>query len=59
MGGLAHYLEDEGIRTTQIALIRKHTEEIKPPRALAVSFELGRPLGAPNDPQFQIKVLNT
>ena len=57
MGGLAHYLEDEGIRTTQIALIRKHTEEIKPPRALAVSFELGRPLGAPNDPQFQIKVL--
>ena len=24
MGGLAHYLEDEGIPTTQIALIRKH-----------------------------------
>ena len=57
MGGLAHYLEDEGIPTTQIALIRKHAEEIKPPRALAVPFELGRPLGAPNEPGFQRRVL--
>ena len=57
MGGLAHYLESEGIPTTQIALIRKHAEEIKPPRALAVPFELGRPLGAPNEPDFQRRVL--
>lgn len=57
MGGLAHYLESEGIPTTQIALIRKHAEEIKPPRALAVPFELGRPLGAPNEPEFQRRVL--
>lgn len=59
MGGLAHYLEEEGIPTTQIALIRKHAEEIKPPRALAVPFELGRPLGAPNEPDFQRRVLRT
>ena len=57
MGGLAHYLESEGIPTTQIALIRKHAEEIKPPRTLAVPFELGRPLGAPNEPDFQRRVL--
>lgn len=57
MGGLAHYLESEGIPTTQIALIRKHAEEIKPPRALAVPFELGRPMGAPNEPDFQRRVL--
>ena len=57
MSGLAHYLEDEGIPTTLIALIRKHAEEIKPPRALAVPFELGRPLGAPNEPDFQRRVL--
>lgn len=57
MGGLAHYLEEEGIPTTQIALIRKHAEEIKPPRALAVPFELGRPLGGPNEPDFQRRVL--
>lgn len=57
MGGLAHYLESEGIPTTSISLIRKHTEEIKPPRALAVPFELGRPYGAPNDPDLQRRVL--
>lgn len=57
MGGLAHYIEDEGIPTTQISLIRTHTEKIKPPRALAVPFELGRPMGAPNEPEFQRRVL--
>lgn len=57
MGGLAHFIEDEGIATTQFSLIRKHTEGIRPPRALAVPFELGRPLGAPNEPAFQRRVL--
>ena len=58
MGGLAHYFEDEGIATTQISLIREHTLKIKPPRALWVSFPLGRPLGTPNDPEFQRDVLS-
>ncbi len=57
MGVLSHILEDEGIPTTHISLIRNHTEKIKPPRALAVPFELGRPLGAPNEPDFQRRVL--
>ncbi|MCG2750332.1 MAG: hypothetical protein L6301_00630 [Desulfobacteraceae bacterium] len=57
MGGLAHFFEDEGIPTTQISLIRIHTEKIQPPRALWVSFELGRALGVPDDPDFQKKVL--
>jgi hypothetical protein len=56
VGALAHYLENNGIPTTQISLIAKHTEIIKPPRALWVPFELGRPLGTPNQPQFQTKV---
>lgn len=43
--------------TTQISLIREHTEKIKPPRALWVSFELGRPLGVPDDPAFQTRVV--
>ncbi len=54
---LARYLEEEGVPTTQISLIRLNTEKIKPPRALWVPFELGRPLGIPNDPDFQKKVL--
>lgn len=57
MGGLAHFIEREGIPTTQVSLIRAHTEQIKPPRALAVPFELGRPFGAPNEPGFQRRVL--
>lgn len=43
--------------TTQISLIKEHSLTIKPPRALWVSFPLGRPLGIPNDPAFQKDVL--
>jgi hypothetical protein len=57
VGGLAHFLEDEGLATTQISLIRPQTENTRPPRALWVPFEMGRPLGAPNEPAFQLKVL--
>ncbi len=37
--------------------MRFQTEEMKPPRALWVPFELGRPFGTPNDPAFQTRVL--
>ncbi len=57
MGALGHYLEREGIPTAQISLIREQTAAIKPPRALWVPFMLGRPFGAPNEPDFQRKVL--
>ena len=43
--------------TTQISLIREHTEAIRPSRALWVPFILGRPFGVPNDPAFQTRVL--
>jgi hypothetical protein len=57
VGAVGHYLEHEGIPTTQISLIREHTEVIRPPRALWVPFMMGRPLGAPGNPEFQRKVL--
>jgi len=57
VGALGHYFEEEGLATTQISLIRMHTEAIKPPRALWVPFELGRPLGIPDDPAFQKRVV--
>jgi hypothetical protein len=56
VGALAHYLEERGIPTTQVSLIAEHTEIIRPPRALWVPFQLGRPLGAPDYPEFQRKV---
>ncbi len=43
--------------TTSISLIRPQTERIRPPRALWVPFPLGRPLGAPDDPELQHGVL--
>ena len=57
MSGLAHYLEEEGLSTVIISLIRVHTETMNPPRALWVPFELGRPFGLPGDPAFQHKVM--
>ncbi len=57
MSGLAHYFEDEGLATVVIALVREHVEKMRPPRALWVPFELGRPLGEPDDVELQRQVL--
>ncbi len=57
MGALSHFIEREGVPTSQISLIREQTAAIKPPRALWVPFMLGRPFGTPNEPEFQRRVL--
>jgi hypothetical protein len=57
VSALGHYLEEEGIATVAISLIRPQTENTKPPRALSVPFELGRPLGPPSDQAFQRRVI--
>jgi len=57
VSALGHYLEEEGIATVAISLIRPQTENTKPPRALWVPFELGRPFGPPNDRAFQKRVI--
>jgi hypothetical protein len=57
VSALGHYLEEEGIPSVAISLIRPQTEHTKPPRALWVPFELGRPFGPPGDPVFQKRVL--
>ena len=57
MCALGHYLESNGIATVVIGLIPQHVERIKPPRALLVPFELGRPMGPPNEVTFQQRVL--
>ena len=57
MSALAHYLEEEGIAAVAIALIRPQAENTRPPRALWVPFELGRPIGPPSDAAFQKRVI--
>jgi hypothetical protein len=57
VSALGHFIEEEGIATVAVALIRPQAERTRPPRALWVPFELGRPFGPPSDPAFQRQVL--
>jgi len=54
---LSYFLERTGLMTTGISLVRENTAHMKPPRALWVSFPLGRPLGKPDDAAFQHRVI--
>ena len=57
MSALGHYLEEEGLSSVAISLIRPQSENTRPPRALWVPFELGRPFGPPSNPVFQKRVI--
>jgi D-proline reductase (dithiol) PrdB len=57
VSALAHFIEDEGIATTGISLVREHTAGYRPPRFLWVPFPLGRPFGPPGAQAFQRRVL--
>ena len=59
MSALAHFLEDEGVPTVALSLIRLHSEKVGNPRSLWVPFELGRPLGPPLDAPFQTRVIES
>ncbi len=50
--------EAAGLSTVAIVPIRDVAERMRPPRALAVEFPLGLPLGKPGDPDFQHRVLD-
>lgn len=50
-------LEDRGLATTVIGLVRPHMERSGNPRGLFVPFPLGRPLGEAGDAAFQGRVL--
>ncbi len=58
MSGLAHILEGAGLATVALALIPQHARGMRPPRALAVPFDLGRPLGTPGDAALQREVVD-
>ena len=57
MSVLSHIFENAGLATVGISLVRGQAETVKPPRMLNVNFPLGRPLGKPDDPEFQTSVL--
>lgn len=57
MGVLARILEEAGIATVGLSLVRRQAENIKAPRFLHCQFPLGRPLGRPGDAEFQLDVI--
>jgi len=57
--GLAHIFENQGFSTVLVGFVKEHIEAIKPPRALWLNFPMGRPLGKPNNPEYQKKVIRS
>lgn len=54
---LANYFESQGFSTVLVGFVREHIEAVKPPRALWLNFPMGRPMGKPNDPDYQMTVI--
>lgn len=52
-------IERIGIATVSISLLRNVTEISKPPRSLFVPFNLGFPLGEPNNVELQMKIIKS
>lgn len=57
-GLIARALEESGISTVTISLLREVTEKVRPPRALEVPYGFGFPLGQANDVKLQHMILN-
>jgi len=54
---LSHIFEAAGLVTVGISIVRGQAETARPPRMLHCEFPLGRPLGKPDDAEFQRRVL--
>lgn len=54
---VAAELERRGIATVAVQLLREIAEAVGPPRALLVPYPLGYPLGGPDDPALQRRVV--
>jgi len=57
VSALGHMLENRGFATVAIGLVRHQMEQVRPPRGLWTPFQLGRPLGEPENTAFQRRVL--
>jgi D-proline reductase (dithiol) PrdB len=57
VGLIAAELEQRGITTVCVVLLREVAEKVRPPRALFVPFRHGYPLGLPNDAATQRTVI--
>ncbi len=59
VGLIQRAIEYAGITTVSLSLLREITEKIQPPRALFVPFQLGYPLGKPDNVELQTRIIRT
>lgn len=57
VGLIQRAVEEAGISTVSITLVAFISEQVKPPRALAVPYSFGHPLGEPNNPELQHAII--
>ncbi len=57
VGLIQSLIEKQGIPTVSITLLKEITREISPPRALFVDQALGYPLGEPENPELQRRII--
>jgi hypothetical protein len=57
VGLIQRAIEYASITTVSISLLREITEKIRPPRALFVARPLGYPLGEPDNPNLQTRIM--
>lgn len=57
MGLIASAIEKTGIPTVCLSLLREVAVKVKPPRCLFVPFSHGFPLGKPNQPELQHRII--
>jgi D-proline reductase (dithiol) PrdB len=57
VGLVQSVIEKAGIATVSVTLLTEVTERVAPPRALAVDRPLGYPLGEPNNPDLQKRII--
>jgi len=58
-GQVARVLEEKGIATVTLSLMRDVSERVKAPRTVLLKFPFGSPLGKPGDIETQTTVLKT
>jgi hypothetical protein len=57
VGLIQRAIEAVGISTVSITLDAHITKQVKPPRALAVPYRFGYPLGEPDNPELQHAII--
>ena len=57
MGLIAAALEELGIRTVCLSNLEAIMEKVAPPRWLALPYPLGYPLGRPEEPDLQRRII--